>query len=441
MAVIEYARHVAASNANSTEVDAQSPHPVIHLMEHQKDRHEEGRRPCGSATTRAPSRRARFPQALRRKQVLERHRHRYKVQQRLPRAAGGRGLGLLGCVAERTARRDDRAARPSVVRRDAGAPRVQVAADGLPSALQGLHQGRPPGEREATPAERGHAQSREGLSVVDGGGPCRFHHDRRRRIARRHRRTVRHRIAGHGAAARRAAPRARPRPRRGARLQIVVRQGEPHLARRVPRRRDGRGAPHPRRHPWCDRATRADRRARRLADRGRRRGSRRAADAGVPLPADGLHSRRRIGGEAGQLEEGPVPVALRDAACRREGSLDRQRGPARDRARLRVRLQQPRLRYALAAAARRDRLPGRLRRDPQRAATGRPGDAVGRRSPLRRTARARRRRRRLRRRLHGSARGSDNALSDGATSVSLDDVPALWRQLLAIDAARREGHP
>jgi hypothetical protein len=25
--------------------------------------------------------------------------------------------------------------------------------------------------------------------------------------------------------------------------------------------------------------------------------------------------------------------------------------------------------------------------------------------------------------------------------VSLDDVPALWRQLLAIDAARREGHP
>jgi 2-dehydro-3-deoxyphosphooctonate aldolase (KDO 8-P synthase) len=34
----------------------------------------------------------------------------------------------------------------------------------------------------------------------------------------------------------------------------------------------------------------------------------------------------------------------------------------------------------------------------------------------------------------------DRALSDGATSVSLDDVPALWRQLLAIDRIRREGH-
>jgi 2-dehydro-3-deoxyphosphooctonate aldolase (KDO 8-P synthase) len=34
----------------------------------------------------------------------------------------------------------------------------------------------------------------------------------------------------------------------------------------------------------------------------------------------------------------------------------------------------------------------------------------------------------------------DKALSDGATSVPLDDVLALWRQLLAIDHARREGH-
>jgi 2-dehydro-3-deoxyphosphooctonate aldolase (KDO 8-P synthase) len=33
----------------------------------------------------------------------------------------------------------------------------------------------------------------------------------------------------------------------------------------------------------------------------------------------------------------------------------------------------------------------------------------------------------------------DSALSDGATSVSLDDLPALWRQLLAIDRIRREG--
>jgi 3-deoxy-D-manno-octulosonic acid (KDO) 8-phosphate synthase len=29
------------------------------------------------------------------------------------------------------------------------------------------------------------------------------------------------------------------------------------------------------------------------------------------------------------------------------------------------------------------------------------------------------------------------ALSDGATSLPLADVPALWRQLVAIDRARR----
>jgi 2-dehydro-3-deoxyphosphooctonate aldolase (KDO 8-P synthase) len=34
----------------------------------------------------------------------------------------------------------------------------------------------------------------------------------------------------------------------------------------------------------------------------------------------------------------------------------------------------------------------------------------------------------------------DHALSDGATSVSLDEVLALWRQLLAIDRVRREGN-
>ena len=33
----------------------------------------------------------------------------------------------------------------------------------------------------------------------------------------------------------------------------------------------------------------------------------------------------------------------------------------------------------------------------------------------------------------------DRALSDGATSVPLADVPALWRQLVAIDRVRREG--
>ena len=41
----------------------------------------------------------------------------------------------------------------------------------------------------------------------------------------------------------------------------------------------------------------------------RRRGRRRAADAGLPLPPDRLHPRRRAERQAGQHQEGPVPRA------------------------------------------------------------------------------------------------------------------------------------
>jgi CTP synthase len=79
MAVIEYARHVCGlERANSTEVDPQTPHPVIHLMDDQKDVTRKG------GTMRLGD----CPCVLRegtlarklygRKQVLERHRHRYE---------------------------------------------------------------------------------------------------------------------------------------------------------------------------------------------------------------------------------------------------------------------------------------------------------------------------------------------------------------------------
>jgi CTP synthase len=79
MAVIEFARHVCGlDRANSTEVDAQTPHPVIHLMEQQKDVTRKG------GTMRLGD----YPCVLKdgtvarklygRKQVLERHRHRYE---------------------------------------------------------------------------------------------------------------------------------------------------------------------------------------------------------------------------------------------------------------------------------------------------------------------------------------------------------------------------
>jgi CTP synthase len=79
MAVIEFARHVCGlERANSTEVDPQTAHPVIHLMDDQKDVTKKG------GTMRLGD----YPCALKdgtlarklygRKQVLERHRHRYE---------------------------------------------------------------------------------------------------------------------------------------------------------------------------------------------------------------------------------------------------------------------------------------------------------------------------------------------------------------------------
>ena len=79
MAVIEFARHVCGlDRANSTEVDPATPHPVIHLMDDQKDVTKKG------GTMRLGD----YPCALKegtlarklygRKLVLERHRHRYE---------------------------------------------------------------------------------------------------------------------------------------------------------------------------------------------------------------------------------------------------------------------------------------------------------------------------------------------------------------------------
>src|SRR5207249_327944 len=114
--------------------------------------------------------------------------------------------------------------------------------------------------------------------------------------------------------------------------------------------------PHPRRGAARDGAAGADRRAREGAGRRGRGRRRRAPDAGLPLPADRLHRRGRCRGEAGEPEEGTVPLARRDGTGGGEGALDGQPGSARDREGLRVRVQQPGRRHARAAAR-----PGRHR--------------------------------------------------------------------------------
>ena len=47
------------------------------------------------------------------------------------------------------------------------------------------------------------------------------------------------------------------------------------------------------------------------AAEGGRRGGRRAADAGLPVPPDRFHPRASPAGQAGQHQEGPVPLARR----------------------------------------------------------------------------------------------------------------------------------
>lgn len=101
MAVIEFARHVARlREANSEEVNAKTPHPVIHVMEHQKKLIEQrhfggtirlGDWPCkltpGTVTAKAYGNvRA----------VQERHRHRYEFNNAYRKRLEDRGLILSG---------------------------------------------------------------------------------------------------------------------------------------------------------------------------------------------------------------------------------------------------------------------------------------------------------------------------------------------------------
>ncbi|MEZ5176098.1 MAG: CTP synthase [Acidimicrobiia bacterium] len=96
-AVIEYARNVAGlSQANSTEFDPMTPHPVIDLMETQKDVENKG------GTMRLGLYPARLNEGTLARRlygeevVYERHRHRWEVNNRYRRQLEDRGLVMSG---------------------------------------------------------------------------------------------------------------------------------------------------------------------------------------------------------------------------------------------------------------------------------------------------------------------------------------------------------
>ena len=79
IAVIDFARHVAGlKNSNSTEFDSNTPHPVIDIMEDQKNLTTKGgNMRLGACPCELSSGSLSFD-AYGKKNIIERHRHRYE---------------------------------------------------------------------------------------------------------------------------------------------------------------------------------------------------------------------------------------------------------------------------------------------------------------------------------------------------------------------------
>ena len=173
---------------------------------------------------------------------------------------------------------------------------------------------------------------------------------RQRPAARADRRPVPARIARarlrHGRAAQGDDGGARARLR----LQDLLRQGEPHQpqgqARPRPRRGACRSSPTSARELGVPILTDVHEREQCA---GGRRSRRRAADPGVPQPADRPPGRRGRDRQAGQRQEGPVPRAVGHEERRRQDRRERQPERAPHRARRELRLQHAGHRHAGAA--------------------------------------------------------------------------------------------
>ena len=159
VAISEFARHVVGlDGANSTEMDPETPYPVIDLLPEQKEIEDLGgtMRLGAQAVELAEGTRTRETyggQAI----VLERHRHRYEVNNDFRDQLVKAGLVVSGHVPGRAPRRDHRAARPPVVRREPVPPGVQVAADAAGAALPRLRRRGGRALRRAFGPARAHA--------------------------------------------------------------------------------------------------------------------------------------------------------------------------------------------------------------------------------------------------------------------------------------------
>ena len=119
VAVSEFARHMCGlEGANSTEMDPETPYPVIDLLPEQKEIEDLG------GTMRLGAQAVELGEGTRTREIYgeatihERHRHRYEVNNQFRDQLVAARPRRLGHVPGGPARRDRRAARSSVVRRE-----------------------------------------------------------------------------------------------------------------------------------------------------------------------------------------------------------------------------------------------------------------------------------------------------------------------------------
>ena len=141
-AVIEFAREViGTADVNSTEFDMFTTNPVIDFMPDQRDLEDKGgtmRLGLYPAKLLPGSKaRAVYGQEV----VYERHRHRFEVNNRYRQTLEARRDAAVRGLARRPARRDRRAARPPVVRREPVPPGVQEPARAAAPAVRRVRDG------------------------------------------------------------------------------------------------------------------------------------------------------------------------------------------------------------------------------------------------------------------------------------------------------------
>ena len=153
LAIIEFARHVAGlDGANSTEFDQDTPHPVVALITEWLDR--EGKVEQRDANSnlggtmrlgaqRCPTKAGTLAAQVYGKEVNERHRHRYEVNNVYVPKLEAAGMVISARTPTENLPRDDGAVAgdPSVVRRRAVPPGIHQQSAHRPSAVHRLREG------------------------------------------------------------------------------------------------------------------------------------------------------------------------------------------------------------------------------------------------------------------------------------------------------------